>query len=115
MKASKLRVIAVSFLGAVSLAHGQVLTPTSAEQVTDADIAAVQATMEQGCVSRGLERQAPEVEVRGFCSCITQVMKAQVSKPEWQQAVVAAAAHDNAGLQRALGGHMEQMAACKKN
>jgi hypothetical protein len=70
--------------------------------------------MESGCVKRGLERSAPEPEVRAFCSCMTGVMREQLPKVEWQQLVVSAVKEDKGAAEAIFLRHKDALLACKK-
>ncbi len=83
------------------------------ESFTDADIASLQQSIEAGCVKRGLERQDPEKSVRGFCACVTAVMKDKVSREAWQRGLAAAANGDREVLMVELKSHLADAEACK--
>ena len=102
--------IAISLIAAVAVHASAQSMP---ESFTDADIAGLQQSIEAGCVKRGLERQDPEKSVRGFCACVTAVMKDKVSREAWQRGLAAAANGDNDVLMAELKSHLADAEVCK--
>jgi len=98
---------------ASSSALSQGTLPTRVDQVTDAQIAAVQSTVEGGCVRGGLRDGEPESEVRKICACISNFVRTEIPKQEWQQVVIAAAKQDHAAAQAILNRHGKAMQVCK--
>lgn len=108
------RFIAVWLACIAAQAFAQDAVPADITQVTDAQIAQVQDNIEIGCVKRGLQRNAPEPEVRAFCACITDVIRKQVPRDEMLQFVLAAIKDDNSGAEAIFLRHKDAMMACKK-
>ena len=110
MKSSTLlRVAVLSIAVLASRAFAQM----APEEVGDDDIAALQSSIESGCVNRGLQRHDPEPAVRKFCSCITTVLQAKVPKTEWQEGIVAASTGDRSILTATLARHQGEMGVCR--
>jgi hypothetical protein len=97
---------------AVSLRAAAQATPPA---ITAADIARFQQQMETGCVARGLERKAPEDDVRHFCSCMVVTLQRTMPPADWQLAMQVAANHDDDGFKALVQQHFDELLACKAN
>ena len=75
---------------------GMAVAQQASVPVSDQDIAYIQESIESGCVTQGLKRSDPPTEVKAFCTCMSKILRANVSRGEWQQAV-----------SKAEGGHPE--------
>ena len=114
MKACHRSAVACLLISLVtSSVYAQGPAPRSADEVTDAQVAMVQANMETGCVKRGLERKHPDdKELHDGCACTVAVARAQITKPEWQQLVMDAVTNNGQDAQATMAKHKDAMQVC---
>ncbi len=102
--------LAATIVAMPTLSLAQQLSP---EAVTDAQIQALQLSIDAGCRNRGKERNDPPEKVDVFCTCMTKTLLSVVPTEIWKQVVIQAnSGHADVAMQ-ALDPYMSKLTQCK--
>ncbi|MCJ0763507.1 hypothetical protein [Variovorax terrae] len=92
-----------------------VLAQDTVNDVTDSQIDSYQRGMESGCKSQGLGKGDASEKVDAVCDCILKVLKAEMSRSEWQRAYFSSRTRNDREEIRTLAPHIKKTELCRAN